>query len=117
MTVKMKSHVDLSYGFTDACLAAAEPGASSPAAACAAMNKTGKLTCTYSASGPTTCSCTGTVQAPDEDSTSPYTLNSVSSLTLSPGKESATFCRTGDVLILDWVPHPVSWRYWILKRQ
>lgn len=114
VTVKYTGSVALSYGFTDACLTAVDSSAATPAAACTAMNNPGKLTCTYAAS---LCTCKGTVQAPAEDATVPYTLNSASSLTLSPGKENATFCRTGDVLILDWVPHPISWRYWILKRQ
>jgi hypothetical protein len=114
VTVKYTGHVDLSYGFTDACLGAVNSSAATPAAACTAMTNPGKLTCTYAAS---ICTCKGTVQAPSEDSNVGYTLNSANSLTLSPGKESATFCRTGDVLILDWVPHPISWRYWILKRQ
>ena len=112
VTVKMKTYVAISYGFTDVCLAAAKPSATLPAEACVAMNKPDKLSCSYAKA---LCTCVAKVQASDEDSTTSYTVSD-KTLRLGSDTESATFCRTDDVLILDWTPHPVSWRYWILKR-
>ncbi len=112
VTVKMKTYLAITYGFTDVCLAAAKPSATSPAEVCIAMNKSGKLSCSYAKA---LCTCAAKVQATDEDSTTSYTVSG-NVLRLGSDKESATFCRTDDVLILDWTPHPVSWRYWILKR-
>lgn len=113
VTVKMKSRVDISYGFTDACLAVAQPAAATPSNACTSLAKPGKLSCSYA---PGLCTCEGSVAAPDEDSTSPYAVADGNLLSVGSGGEAATFCQDGDVLILDWTPHPITWRYWILTR-
>ncbi len=109
--LKMKAAVKITYGFTDACLKAAKPKEATPKDACAAMEKPGKLSCVYTAGQG--CTCKGTVKAPDDDTSSAYT---VSENILTVGKDQATFCRSSGVLILDWKKHPISWRYWILKR-
>lgn len=111
VTVKMKTELIISYGFTDACLKAVKPAEATPQDACNALSNPGKLSCTYAAGQG--CSCTGTVKAPDEDTTTSY---SVSGNTFTVGKDQATYCRSGQVLIFDWKKHPISWRYWILKR-
>lgn len=111
VAVKMKTSVDINYGFTDACLTAAKPAEATPKAACAAMEKPGKLACVYeTAKG---CTCKGNVKAPDEDTTSDYTA---SGQTFTVGKDVATYCVDNKVLIFDFEKHPISWRYWILKR-
>lgn len=110
--MKLTSKAEVSYGFTDACLAVASPFGATPADACAALTKPDRLTCSYA---PGLCTCVGSVPAPDEDSKGSYLVSDGNMLTLNSG-EMATFCAAGDQLILDWAQHPVSWRYWILKR-
>ena len=110
IVMDVTSTYDLTYGFTDACLAVAVPAEPDPKSACLAMEKPGKLSCTYQ---PDRCVCTGKIVNPGQTETAPYEL--VSSTQLKMDGMLAGFCRSGSVLILDWEKHPISWRYWILQ--
>jgi hypothetical protein len=107
---KVTSTYDLTYGYTDACLAAIEPARSDPESACLAQQKTGKLTCAYQ---PDRCVCVGQIVNPGQEEAAPY--EKVGSTQIKMGNILADYCRSDPVLILDWEKHPVSWRYWILK--
>jgi len=109
VTLDIASSVAVSYGFTDACLAAARPGVSGAAAQCAAL-ATQVLSCTYQ---PGLCTCTGVVPYPDEKLTEPW---SASGSDLSLAGEQATYCVSGKGLVIDFKVHPVSWRWWVLER-
>jgi hypothetical protein len=111
LTSKVTSTHDLTYGFTDACLAAAFPAAPDPKTACLDQQKSGKLTCTYQ---PDRCVCVGQLVHPGQEEKNPY--EQVGTTQIKMGNVLADYCRTGPVLILDWEKHPISWRYWILKQ-
>ena len=111
LTTRVTSTLDLTYGFTDACLAVAFPAASDPRTACLDQQKAGRLTCTYQ---PDRCVCSGQVVHSGEQETVPYSRVGASQIMI--GKIRVDYCKSGSVLVLDWQKHPVSWRYWILEQ-
>jgi len=110
VTIARDYAIAATWGFSDACLAAAKPGLQGEAA-CKALVKPGKLACVYT---PGQCTCSATVsEGPTTDSAA-YT---VQGNTVFLGTEvNANFCITGDRLVLDMIPHIISWRWWILDR-
>ncbi|MBM4352190.1 MAG: hypothetical protein FJ109_00095 [Deltaproteobacteria bacterium] len=113
-TAKMVSEhwIVFSWVFTDACLVAAgQPGADAEAR-CLSLSSE-KLSCTYA---PDACTCSGASWKEPDDTEFPYTAAG-SELTLFQDKINASYCITGDQLVIDhYFYHPVSWRYWVLEK-
>lgn len=109
LTTDVQVGGEVTYGFTDACLAAVDPAAATPQAACDGMPA--QLTCAYTTG---LCSCSGTISPQALADSAPY--ETVDATTIRYDGVTAAYCTDGEVLILDWAEHPVSWRYWILSR-
>ena len=107
--VVRKLTAETTYVFTDACLAAVREEAT-PEERCAGLDRPPALSCTYAAGA---CTCLGSVEDEPIDATVPYT---VTGNDLAFDEFTATYCVAGDVLTLDFDPHPQSWRYWVLQR-
>jgi len=113
-TAKMVSEhwIEFSWVFSDACLVAVgQPGADAQAR-CLSLSSD-KLSCTYA---PGACTCSGASWKEPDDTQFPYTAAG-SELTLFQDKINASYCITGDQLVIDhYFYHPVSWRYWVLEK-
>ena len=105
-------YVNPTYVFTPACLAAVKPDEATPEARCAAIANPPKLACSYAADA---CTCTAHVGPEPSDDTVTYAAADAH-LALGGELSSATYCVDGDRLVLDFDPHPQSWRYWVLDR-
>jgi hypothetical protein len=100
---------ETTYVFTDDCLAAVRTE-TTPEDRCAGLDRPDVLACTYATGA---CTCVGSVEDEPIDATVPYT---VTGNDLAFDELTATYCVAGDVLTLDFDPHPQSWRYWVLQR-
>jgi hypothetical protein len=100
---------ETTYVFSDDCLAAVRTEAT-PEERCAGLDRPPALACSYAAGA---CTCLGSVEDEPIDATVAYT---VTGNDLAFDEFTATYCVDGDVLTLDFDPHPQSWRYWLLAR-
>jgi hypothetical protein len=104
--------IEATYVFSPGCLAAVQPGESTPQARCAALSRPGKLACAYAASA---CTCVSRLGPETVDDTVAYTTGG-GRLSIAGGQQTASYCRDNDKLTLDFDQHPKSWRYWVLTR-
>lgn len=111
VSIASSSGYSLSYGFSDACLGVVQRDGS-PEEACLAMESNGRLECEYE---PNACTCAGQLDSPEVVETGNYVIDG-DQITLND-EQLAWYCRDGDVLILDFIMHPTSWRYWILEAE
>lgn len=116
MQMKATRTIAVSYGFTDACLAVVPREPAEPAAVCAEMENGGRMSCSYDAARQPPCSCSATLPGEPVDESMVYEQTGETELSAGGGEARATFCVKDDLLTLDWDPHPISWRYWIVRR-
>lgn len=105
-------YADATYVLTPACLAVVEPDAATPEARCAALSNPPRLACSFAADA---CTCVGHTGPEPSDDTVPYTAVDAH-LSLGGELMSATYCVKDRRLTIDFDPHPLSWRYWVLDQ-
>ena len=109
----LSARLDVEYTFSDACVLAREQGAEGAEAACLSLSNA-RLSCAYDDG---VCVCTASLSPQDDSLDEAYTVDGAT-LTIGSGGEALTaaYCVEGDRLVMDVMPHPVSWRYWVLSR-
>jgi hypothetical protein len=106
-------YADATYVFTPACLAAVKPDVATPEARCAALANPPKLACSFAADA---CTCVGHVGPEPSDDTVPYTASGTQLTIGDVEPMGASYCVQDGRLTIDFDPHPLSWRYWVLDK-
>lgn len=98
------------YTLTEDCTAAVRPEAGDAAARCGALSRPPLMTCSLDED---LCVCHSRVVDEPREDLLPY---SVKGSRIQFGEFQADYCAGKDQLILDFEPHPASWKYWVLQK-
>lgn len=102
--------IDARYTFSESCTAAVRPEAGSAALRCASLSRPPIMSCSLEKN---LCTCEAHIIGEPNDATVSY---SVQKQTLKFDEFVASYCVRGDQLTLNFEPHPMSWKFWVLTR-